>query len=117
VDHALPGLTRYPKEVAFRGDAAFAKLGIHEALEKRGVKYAIRPGSGGRCRKAGMIANWKRPCSGRSPFWNENREKVGVAAVRNRRDSDGRKENICFTRRVTPSSDTFAVKKEIPGAS
>jgi hypothetical protein len=30
------------KEVAFRADAAFAKPEIHEALEKRGVKYAIR---------------------------------------------------------------------------
>jgi hypothetical protein len=51
---------------------------------------------------------------GRSPFWNENQEKVGVAAVRNRRDSDVRKENTCLTRRVSPSLDTFAVKKEIP---
>jgi hypothetical protein len=30
------------KEVAFRGDAAFAKPEIYEALEERGVKYAIR---------------------------------------------------------------------------
>jgi hypothetical protein len=30
------------KEVAFRADAAFAKPEIYEALEKRGVKYAIR---------------------------------------------------------------------------
>jgi hypothetical protein len=29
-------------EVRFRGDAAFAKLEICEALEERGVKYAIR---------------------------------------------------------------------------
>jgi hypothetical protein len=30
------------KEVAFRGDAAFAKPEIYDALEERGVKYAIR---------------------------------------------------------------------------
>ncbi len=30
------------KEVAFRGDAAFAKPEVYEALEARGVKYAIR---------------------------------------------------------------------------
>jgi hypothetical protein len=30
------------KEAAFRGDAAFAKPEVYEALEKRGVKYAIR---------------------------------------------------------------------------
>jgi hypothetical protein len=30
------------EEVAFRGDAAFAKPEIYEALEERGVKYAIR---------------------------------------------------------------------------
>ncbi len=30
------------KEVAFRGDATFAKPEIYEALEERGVKYAIR---------------------------------------------------------------------------
>jgi hypothetical protein len=30
------------KQVAFRADAAFAKPEIYEALEKRGVKYAIR---------------------------------------------------------------------------
>jgi hypothetical protein len=30
------------KEVAFRADAAFAKPETYEALEERGVKYAIR---------------------------------------------------------------------------
>ena len=50
----------------------------------------------------------------RSPFWNENREKGWLAAVRNRRDSDVREENTCVTRQVTPSLDTFAVKKETP---
>ena len=30
------------KEVAFRGDAAFARPEVYEALEARGVKYAIR---------------------------------------------------------------------------
>jgi Transposase DDE domain group 1 len=30
------------KKVTFRGDAAFAKPEIYEALEERGVKYAIR---------------------------------------------------------------------------
>ena len=30
------------KEVVFRADAAFAKPEIYEALEKQGVKYAIR---------------------------------------------------------------------------
>jgi hypothetical protein len=30
------------KQVAFRAYAAFAKPGIYEALEERGVKYAIR---------------------------------------------------------------------------
>src|SRR5438105_15878703 len=30
------------KEVAFRADAAFAKPEVYEALEERGVKYAIR---------------------------------------------------------------------------
>jgi hypothetical protein len=34
------------KEVVFRADAAFAKPEIYEALEERGVKYAIRlPGN------------------------------------------------------------------------
>src|SRR2546422_7031806 len=33
---------RMGKEVAFRADAAFAKPEIYEALEERGVKYAIR---------------------------------------------------------------------------
>jgi len=33
---------RMSKEVAFRGDAAFAKPEIYEALEERVVKYAIR---------------------------------------------------------------------------
>jgi hypothetical protein len=33
---------RMRKEIAFRGDAAFAKPEIYEALEDRGVKYAIR---------------------------------------------------------------------------
>ena len=30
------------KEVAFRGDAAFARPEVYEALEERGVKYTIR---------------------------------------------------------------------------
>src|SRR6202040_2691567 len=30
------------RDVAFRGDAAFAKPELYEALEERGVKYAIR---------------------------------------------------------------------------
>jgi len=30
------------QEVVFRADAAFAKPEIYEALEERGVKYAIR---------------------------------------------------------------------------
>jgi hypothetical protein len=33
---------RNGKEVAFRGDAAFARPEIYQALEERGVKYAIR---------------------------------------------------------------------------
>jgi hypothetical protein len=33
---------RLGKEVVFRADAAFAKPEIYEALEERGVKYAIR---------------------------------------------------------------------------
>jgi hypothetical protein len=34
--------SRLGKEVVFRADAAFAKPEIYEALEKQGVKYAIR---------------------------------------------------------------------------
>jgi hypothetical protein len=30
------------KEVAFRGDAAFAKPELYEAVEERNVRYAIR---------------------------------------------------------------------------
>ena len=30
------------KQVAFRGDAAFAKPEVYEAAEERGVQYAIR---------------------------------------------------------------------------
>jgi hypothetical protein len=30
------------KNVVFRADAAFAKPEVHEALQERGVKYAIR---------------------------------------------------------------------------
>ena len=33
---------RMGKEIAFRADAAFAKPEVYEALEERGVKYAIR---------------------------------------------------------------------------
>jgi hypothetical protein len=33
---------RMGKEIAFRGDAAFAKPEVYEALEARGVRYAIR---------------------------------------------------------------------------
>jgi hypothetical protein len=33
---------RIGKEIAFRADAAFAKPEVYEALEKRGVRYAIR---------------------------------------------------------------------------
>ena len=32
----------FGKEVAFRGDAAFAKPELYQALEERDVKYAIR---------------------------------------------------------------------------
>ena len=32
----------HPKELAFRADAAFAKPEVYEALEVRGVGYAIR---------------------------------------------------------------------------
>ena len=41
----LPGIDRQQrmgKEIAFRADAAFAKPEVYEALEERGVKYAIR---------------------------------------------------------------------------
>jgi hypothetical protein len=41
----LPEIERQQKlgkEVVFRADAAFAKPEIYEALEQRGVKYAIR---------------------------------------------------------------------------
>ncbi len=41
----LPEIERQQKlgkEVIFRADAAFAKPAIYEALEERGVKYAIR---------------------------------------------------------------------------
>jgi hypothetical protein len=44
-DVLLPEIERQQKlgkEVAFRADAAFAKPGTYEALEERGVKYAIR---------------------------------------------------------------------------
>ncbi len=34
--------TAHPREVAFRADAAIAKPEIYEALEERGVEYAIR---------------------------------------------------------------------------
>lgn len=38
------------KEVVFRADAAFAKPEIYEALEERGVKYAIRLPANSLCR-------------------------------------------------------------------
>jgi hypothetical protein len=44
-EELLPEIDRQQaqgKEVAFRGDAAFAKPEIYEALEERDVKYAIR---------------------------------------------------------------------------
>jgi len=44
-DLLLPEIERQQrmgKEVAFRGDAAFAKPEVYEALEAPGVKYAIR---------------------------------------------------------------------------
>ena len=37
-----PRQQKQGKEVVFRADAAFAKPEIYEALEERGVKYAIR---------------------------------------------------------------------------
>jgi hypothetical protein len=45
VELLLPEIERQQaegKEVAFRADAAFAKPAIYEALEERGVVYAIR---------------------------------------------------------------------------
>jgi len=42
---SLPEIERQQergREVAFRGDAAFARPEVYEALEARGVKYAIR---------------------------------------------------------------------------
>jgi len=42
---SLPEIERQQelgKELVFRADAAFAKPEIYEALEERGVKYAIR---------------------------------------------------------------------------
>ena len=51
---------RIGKEVAFRADAAFAKPEIYEALEERGVKYAIRiPANENLQRDAGALL--KRP--------------------------------------------------------
>jgi len=44
------------KEIALRTDAAFAKPEIYEALEARGVKYAIR-----------IPANENRECAKRIP--------------------------------------------------
>jgi hypothetical protein len=44
-DLLLPEIERQQqlgKEVVFRADAAFAKPEIYEAMEERGVKYAIR---------------------------------------------------------------------------
>jgi len=38
----IEGQQRLGKEVVFRADAAFAKPEVYEALEQRGVKYAIR---------------------------------------------------------------------------
>ena len=38
----IPRRQQRGKEVAFRADAAFAKPEVYEALEERGVKYAIR---------------------------------------------------------------------------
>jgi len=38
----IEGQQKLGKEVVFRADAAFAKPEIYEALEERGVKYAIR---------------------------------------------------------------------------
>ncbi len=45
VDALLPEIERQQKlgkEVVLRADAAFAKPEIYEALEERGVKYAMR---------------------------------------------------------------------------
>ena len=45
MDLELPEIERQQrmgKEIAFRADAAFAKPEVYEALEERGVKYAIR---------------------------------------------------------------------------
>src|SRR5207253_10955716 len=53
-DVLLPEIERQQKQgrdVIVRADAAFAKPELYEALEKRGIKYAIRiqqhPGAGG----------------------------------------------------------------------
>jgi len=58
---------RQGKEVVFRADAAFAKPEIHDALQERKVKYAIRlPAHGNLERKVGQLLT--RPV-GRSRFW------------------------------------------------
>ena len=48
------------KEIAFRADAAFAKPEIYEALEERGVKYAIRM-SGNDCLERDIAELLPRP--------------------------------------------------------
>ncbi len=59
----LPEIERQQKlgkEVVFRADAAFAKPEIYEALEERGVKYAIRIPAN---------ENPERDIAGSSRFW------------------------------------------------
>jgi hypothetical protein len=60
----LPEIERQQKlgkEVAFRADAAFAKPEIYEALEARGVKYAIRmPANDSLERDIGELWLWPR---------------------------------------------------------
>jgi len=54
-----PRQQKLGKEVVFRADAAFAKPEIYEALEERGVKYAIRiPANDGLERDIAELLTW-----------------------------------------------------------
>ncbi len=96
------------------GDAPTDRSTVRARRLEGAVRIRINPnksrtnGSRGRSICEGF------PDGSARPFWNENREKGCVAAVRNRRNPDVRKEDTCSTRRVSLPLDTLRVKKEIP---
>ena len=77
-----PWQQKQGKQVVFRADAAFAKPEIYQALEERGVKYAIRPPAND-CLQRDIAELLTRQ---RSPSWTADGARDG----RNEREDSNR---------------------------